>query len=70
VNSDSVWSSEVPAVREPKPRPTALLSARAKTSISNFDVIRAYVYGDTTTQQRIEEHGRSNADFLRALIRS
>jgi hypothetical protein len=70
VNSDSVWSSEVPAVREPKARPTALLSARVKTSISNFDVIRAYVYGDASTVQKIEDYGRSNADFLRALIRS
>jgi hypothetical protein len=65
-----VWSDEVRPVREKAPRPKALLSGRVKTSISNFDVIRAYVYGDASTQQRIEEHGRSNRDFLLSLIRS
>jgi hypothetical protein len=68
VSTTPGWSSEVPAP-EPRPRPKALLSARVKTSISNFDVIRAYVYGDQITQQHIEDYGRSNADFLRSLIR-
>ena len=68
-NAPFVWSDELTTVREEAPRPTALLSARANTSISNFDVIRAYVYGDVSTQQKIEDYGRSNADFLRSLIR-
>lgn len=70
MNSESVGSSELTAIREPKPRPKALVSSRVKTSLSNFDVIRAYVYGDASTQQKIEDYGRSNADFLRSLIRS
>jgi hypothetical protein len=65
-----VWSDDVSTVREKAPRPTARVSSRVKTSISNFDVIRAYVYGDASTRQKIEDYGRSNADFLRSLIRS
>jgi hypothetical protein len=68
-NAPFVWSNDVTTVREEAPRPKALLSATIKTCISNFDVIRAYVYGDASTQQKIEDYGRSNADFLRSLIR-
>jgi predicted RNA polymerase sigma factor len=61
-----------PAVRDETIilRERAALSSRVKTSITATDIAKAYVFGDATTQERIETYGKSNAEFLRSLIRS